>query len=622
MGRIVAVEESLGFDVSNFDGNPYEARNILGATAAAQAGQKHGANKSYYFPPDPEKPSWRPMSMEWWYILTLTMIALGLGGYQEYLCQYSIQQKAKGSGLIEFHSVAEDVSVADYFLWKYAPTMILVTYGVMWQISDFEVKRLEPYYQLSQPKGATAAESLNIDYLTFFSYLIPFKALRFKHWAVALSSTATLFAGSLTPVLQSASIITFPPKREWEQDPNGKKFLLVDPAWSRATSAALYCVGICGIMLMWQLRRKSGLLSDPKGIAGIAAMATRSHILQDFQGLDTKSHNAIHQQLKHRRYILHKSSLWQGEYIRNTAAARGADDVAGNKKLRNPHPRMLTLQAGVPYIVSLLIFAGLLPVFIFNERANKVTDAAPWLLVLLATGLKLLWSTLECDVRMVEPFYILSERQAPAKTLTMDYTGTMPGWLPIKAAIGRNFLVALVGLGAILTEVMTVCVSSFGVDGRKFLRFDFNGADDGDGNRGGGQKSSDETFKSFWISFILVQLILLYLAVVAGSVYARRRHRFYPRQPGTIASVLAYIHQSRMLMTFVGCERLTSSEMTKFLEKGGKRYALGWFDGRDGAYHCGIDEEPIDRRYEFGVDPRSERIKVVGTWEHFETAGV
>jgi hypothetical protein len=51
------------------------------------------------------------------------------------------------------------------------------------------------------------------------------------------------------------------------------------------------------------MRRKSGLQSDPKGIAGIAAMATKSHILADFKGLDRAPLDQIHKRLRTRRYI-------------------------------------------------------------------------------------------------------------------------------------------------------------------------------------------------------------------------------------------------------------------------------------------------------------------------------
>ncbi|KAL1622901.1 hypothetical protein SLS56_008582 [Neofusicoccum ribis] len=599
-GEILAVETPV-VDLSSFDGVDVESRSILDRVSTAPNGQ---SETSYYFPPDPSMPSWKPMSMRWWWITMLIIIAIGLGVLQEFLCQVSMRKGDRG-GLLTFIQ-PQELSMTAYFTWKYAPTIILLSYGILWQISDFEVKRLEPYYQLSRPGGVTAAESLNMDYLTFLSYLIPIRAARHRQWAVLLSSLATLISGSLVPVLQSASVKMYPDKDNRHEDE--EKHVRIVPYWSRPLSAALFAVAFCGILLLFRLRRKSGLLSDPKGIAGIAAMATQSHILQDFQGLDVAPQHLIHSQLAHRRYILHKSSLWQGEYIRNNRT----EEVT--EKFEPPHPLMLTLKGGIPYICFIIIVMILLPVFLFQPNANIVTEKVPFLLTAIGTIIKLLWGTLDMDVRIVEPFYILSRRNAPPRTLTLDYTGTMPGYLPVKAFFNRHYLVALVGVGAIMTEVLTVCVSSFSVDGQKFIAGDGHDLKPGDENNSS-RYNTDETFKSFWVSFALAIGILVYLCVVASLVYAMRRHYFLPRQPGTIASVLAFIHQSNMLVSFVDTQRKNSTEMTKYLESMGKTYALGWFRGRDGEDHCGIDQEPVAAEYKHGVDWRKGRVTGVQTWD-------
>ncbi|KAF2176621.1 hypothetical protein K469DRAFT_606471 [Zopfia rhizophila CBS 207.26] len=605
-GEILAVAAEITVDISeSFGGADFETRSVLTTGQADSDGSK----TSYYFPEDPDMPSWRPFSMGWPWITMLTVIALAMASIQEFLCQLSMRRAEKQDGLLRFTKPGE-LSTIQYFTWKYAPVLVFVIYGILWQISDFEVKRLEPFYQLSKKTGATAGESLNMDYLTFMSWLVPLRALRHKQYAVIYSSLATLVASSLVPVLQSASVNMYPPKKEREE--GELKFIRIDPNWSRAVSACLVFVAICGSVLMYEMRRKSGLQSDPKGIAGVAAMATRSHILADFHGLDTAPLHKIHKQLRHRRYILHKSSLWQGEYIRN-----GADRVREHGT--DPRPLMLRLRAGVPFISFIILFAISIPIFMFIDGANTVTETIPFLLTALATIIKLLWGTMNCDIRMLEPFFILSNRRAPPRTLTLDYTGTNPAWLPIKAFLNKHYLVAVVGIGSILTEILTVCVSSFSVDGKKFIPG--HGHDEEANPRKGSDTryNSDETFRSFWISFALVIGILLCLVSVACLVYLRRSHKFMPRQIGTMASVLAFIHQSKMLVTFVDTEKFTSAQMTRYLERQGKTYALGWFSGRDGDDHCGIDEEPILAPYRYGVDWTKTRVlgNQIGTWEHY-----
>jgi hypothetical protein len=104
------------------------------------------------------------------------------------------------------------------------------------------------------------------------------------------------------------------------------------------------------------------------------------------------------------------------------------------------------------------------------------------------------------------------------------------------------------------------------------------------------------------VSLALAVFILLYMGGVAAVVFVRRRRVFLPRQPNTIASVLAYIHQSKMLYDFVGTAKLSNAEMVRRLEGVGKTYGLGWFQGRDGQSHCGVDEEELLSGFKIGYD--------------------
>src|SRR5271170_7560738 len=86
------------------------------------------------------------------------------------------------------------------------PTMIMIVYAVLFSIMNFHIRRLEPYYQLSQPLGSRASASLNVDYLTTFQYFVPFKAFRLKQWALFLSTIGNILASSVAPSIQNPSI--------------------------------------------------------------------------------------------------------------------------------------------------------------------------------------------------------------------------------------------------------------------------------------------------------------------------------------------------------------------------------------------------------------------------------
>jgi hypothetical protein len=550
-----------------------------------------------FYPQD----NWKPFSMRWPYLTALIVISVTLAVAQEVLY--------RRGALYTFNSI-EDISTWSYFTFKYMPTLVAVSFGVLWQVTDFEVKRLEPYYQLSKEGGALAAESINVDYITFFNFFRPFKALRLKHYAVAISSIATLLAVSAVPTLQAASINLQPNRQNRTANPHEQKMIVIDPVYSRILSVILVLIAASGCVLVYQLQsRPSGLVADVKGIAGIAAMANRSHILMDFKNMDTASPEMIHKALKAHRYTLRNSSLAPEDKVALTQEEKDKYDHQ-QRRHQNPHPLMLRLVAGIPFVIGMMLFMIFVPIVIFDEAANVVTEKAPALLTILAVCIKITWGTLETDVRMIEPFYLLSKRHASPRVLTLDYSSMAFGWMPIRAFLNGHFLVGFVGLGSVLAEVLTVCATSFGnVDGTDFTHRHPDSEAQMD--------SGEETWFSFWVSLILALTILTFLCLVATFVYSRRRHPFLPRQPNTIASILAFIHQSKMLYDFVGTEKMNNDEMVERLVGIKKTYGLGWFTGRDGEMHCGVDEEELASDYKHGDDARKASMPWTTNWSDY-----
>jgi hypothetical protein len=555
------------------------------------------------------QPDWKPFSMRWPYLLALISLSITLGGAQEVIYQMSAKQ-----ALLTFHSPSE-IPPFTYFAIKFLPTLVAVSFGVLWQITDFEVKRLEAFFQMSKDGGALAAESINVDYITHFNFLRPFRALYCKHYAVAVSSVATLLANAAVPTLGANTIKLSPGRAERFANPLGEKIILIDPLWSRFLTAVLFTIAALGCILFYQLQsRKSGLLADVKGIAGLASMAVVSHILMDFKDMDVATHKDIHHKLKEHRYVLRNSSLAPDED--HPVSKQENDRYTTNHLSVNPHPRMLRMTGALSLIAGIAAFLGFLPAVLFAP-VTFITDKAPWVITAIAVCIKLGWGSMETDIRMMEPYYILWRRHAPPRTLTLDYTALPFGWVAVRAMINRHWLVFFVGLGTVMAEFLTVLSTSLAsVEGRDFIALIDDqpgmpppnsnctgpGAHSGNGCDIQDVNAGQETDISFWTTLGLALFILLYLGIVASVVLARRRRVFLPRQPNTIASVLAFIHQSKMLYDFVGTAKMSSSEVSKKLEELGKTYGLGWFQGRDGTAHCGVDEEELLSDYKHGYD--------------------
>ncbi|KAL8418094.1 hypothetical protein RB594_001639 [Gaeumannomyces avenae] len=547
------------------------------------------------------QPNWKPFVMRPLFLGLLITLSVALGIGQEVLYRASAAQP-----LLKFRT-PEEIPRGLYFAFKFLPTMISVTYGVLWSMADFEIRRLEAFYQLSKEDGASAGHSINVDYITSFSFMRPVRALRCEHYAVFISSTASLLAISLVPTLVSASIILSPDRHSRMLDPMGEKTISINGVWSRILTTMLFVIAGLGCALLYQLQtRRSGLLSDVKGIAGLASMAVVSHILMDFKDMDLATHHDIHQKLKKRRYVLRNSSLAPDDNNKTTSKQETKlEDLDKEDGItENPHPLMLRSVGVGSLVVGIVLFLILVQVVLFTE-ATVLTDQAPWVITALSVAIKMSWSGLDTDMRMMEPYYILWRRHAEAKTLTLDYTAMPFGWVAIQGALNRHFLIFFVGLGTVMSEVLTVLATSLAtVSGRDFLdivKKSSSGQSDPDADWTR-ISSGQETVLSFWATHSITTFILVYMAAVATAVLVLRRRPFLPRQPNTIASVLAFIHQSKMIYDFVGTSKLKTSAMAKRLEQGGKTYGVGWFQGRDGNTHCGVDQEELSSEYKFGYD--------------------
>ncbi|KAH8670870.1 hypothetical protein BX600DRAFT_509605 [Xylariales sp. PMI_506] len=589
----VIIEEPSEVDLSNITGpTPFDGDSI----PMRQSTIPNIAAKTEIFYP---QPNWKPFSMRWPYLLGLIILSLGLAVGQEFL----YRQSAK-TPLMSFKNPAQ-INPFDYFVLKFLPTIVTVTYGVLWSMTDVEVKRLEAFYQMSKEGGALAAESINVDYITLFQFTRPFRAFQRKHYAVAVSSITALLAVSLIPTLGSAAVVLNPDSATRNAKPDVLKYITISPVMSRLLSCTFVVIAVLGMVLFYQLQsRRSGLLADVKGIAGLASMAVVSHIMMDFKDMDVAKPKDIHHRLKNHRYVLRNSSLAPDDATPVTT--QESDRYREAHLPENPHPLMLRAGGAIPFIFGILLFLGFIPVFLFTP-VSALTDKAPWVVTALAICLKLGWGGLETSIRMMEPYYILSKRHAPPKILTLDYTAMPFAWVAVRGLLNRHWLVFLVGFGTVLTETLTIFVTSLAtVEGKDFINEVRQAQQDPNlpisGEDSNGFNSGQETVRSFVVSLGFTAFILVYMFIVATMVFVRRRHPFLPRQPNTIASILAFMHQSKMLYDFVGTAKFTNAQMVHKLEDIGKTYGLGWFVGRDGQTHCGVDEEELTGNYKHGID--------------------
>ncbi|KAI1824598.1 hypothetical protein F4861DRAFT_253750 [Xylaria intraflava] len=539
------------------------------------------------------RPNWKPFFMRWPYLLFLILVSIVLGIAQELLYQMS----TRPGELFRFTS-AQDFDPRPYSIFKFIPTVITVTYGILWQITDSEVKRLEVFYQMSKKGGALAPESINADYITSFSFMRLFLVSYKDHYTVVVSSVATFLAISLVPILGAAAFILTPDRAIESPNPNEIKAITVSAVASRLLTIAFFLIAILGCVLLYQVTtRRSGLVADVRGIAGLASMAVGSNIMRDFKDMDTAKPKQIRRRLKNRRYELRNSSIFSEELT--PTSIHKADTYKDTRLSENPHPLMLRNEGCVPFVIGLLLFFVLLVVFLFTP-ASVVIRNAPWVVTVLTVCIKLAWGRLETSIRVLEQYYILAKRHAPAKTLILDYTAMPFAVVAIRGLFNRHWIIFLICLGTVLVEVLTILATSLAqIGGKDFL----NLVDVNDSTLSQELESGSAAAVTFVATLVLTGLILLYLCVAVIVVLVHRRRPFLPRQPNTIASVLAFMHQSKMPYRFSGACEFTKAQMREKideLDELGKTYGMGWFSGRDALTHYGIDEEELMANYKQG----------------------
>lgn len=104
-------------------------------------------------------------------------------------------------GLVYFKDTAS-VSHLQSFAYNYVPIIVALILVTLWCFVEFDVLRLEPYFQLSRPEGVPASV-LFINYNFGQSIITPITSARRHHWVVLFVSVFTMLMRMSLPALQS-----------------------------------------------------------------------------------------------------------------------------------------------------------------------------------------------------------------------------------------------------------------------------------------------------------------------------------------------------------------------------------------------------------------------------------
>lgn len=122
---------------------------------------------------------WKPLSISTPILSALVILTLLIAATVEILAQRS----ASHGGLALSPSLD---AIPRYAMWSYlyGPNVVAVLYSLVWSWVDLDVKRMQPWFELSKEGGATAEGSLFLDYPYDFVAVAPWRAAK-KRYEVA-----------------------------------------------------------------------------------------------------------------------------------------------------------------------------------------------------------------------------------------------------------------------------------------------------------------------------------------------------------------------------------------------------------------------------------------------------
>jgi Protein of unknown function (DUF3433) len=148
--------------------------SLLKKPLSADAPERKVANFEEPGLPDQVAASkWRPWTLHPAALVSTIVFTLAIMTLLAYLQIYS----DKNHGII-FASSTDDFSIWSTFLYLYFPTVIAVLFSTWWSWIELDVKRLEPWYQLTNATSKKTRSSLLLQYPVEFLAWIPFRAAK------------------------------------------------------------------------------------------------------------------------------------------------------------------------------------------------------------------------------------------------------------------------------------------------------------------------------------------------------------------------------------------------------------------------------------------------------------
>ena len=187
--------------------------------------------------------------------------------------------------------MSQSLSIRDYVIGAFIPTLISVIFSIPWHILSSAIKEIEPVFQLQRADGAPGKTSICLSYKASITSISTLNALRNGHFLVWSSGLVALVVLFIPPLSSETVFIGFKNIRQctvtFTERQNCYPVLNVYPLAARVIEGILAFVAIVTLAILIRLSyRKTGVYADPTSIAGLVTLLQDQRVIEDFRRIN------------------------------------------------------------------------------------------------------------------------------------------------------------------------------------------------------------------------------------------------------------------------------------------------------------------------------------------------
>ena len=520
----------------------------------------------------------------------------------------------------------KSVTRREYLIGAFLPTVLAVLFSIPWYILFTAVQEMEPFYQLADPQGALARDSICLDYRAYVNVVTTLKAGLRGHFVVLWAGLCSIAVLALAPLASETVFIGFVGEGRCTATSSRDAChpqLSVYPVAARAVQGILGLVAVLTICIAITIsRRNSGVYANPSSIAGIATLFQNQTLIDEFRQLDPDGFDSrrLEAQLQGNRYRLghfqHRDGSIDYGIMRCTEETFYSDDTDPNSQHsraiapdknrkyttvsvtpveaeptqpRKPKPDYFLHSATV---VAFAVFvSGLLTLVVYYNQTggdtaferfmDSQTFGVTFMFTAVGVMLKMYWGVVDDDLRATHPHRLLllassssSSLASPAARQSILASPPSNPFAGVVYSLRRmTWLPGWLSIVAVLTEPLIVALANIPFKpGTAYMAY----------------------LVSTYITIGVLSLMLLGLFGVLGRQKVNgelMRRGTEAARERTVGRVMGLVCGSCMLSEFRGLAELEKKSRDEVVQGWGKGYRMGRLMGVDGVERWGVDED-------------------------------